>query len=158
PLRASSARASTRRPAAWRWAPRRDIAFSIATRSPSAMRRVRQRKGKLERSATEHTSDSFDPSSSISLFLLIHFLCFAGEGGVSIVEMLYNTSLLCLVGAGLQASHSPRRLLLYNTARGRPICELNFLSTVLSVQLNYRRLVAVLESKLHVFDTASLKI
>src|SRR5687767_1026758 len=41
--------------------------------------------------------------------------CFeSNEGGVSLVEMLFCTSLLCLVGAGEQPTFSPRRLRIYN--------------------------------------------
>lgn len=39
----------------------------------------------------------------------------ADEGGVSLVEMLYCTSLIALVGAGEQPAFSPRRLRIFNT-------------------------------------------
>jgi len=37
------------------------------------------------------------------------------EGGVSLFEMLYCTSLIALVGAGEQPAFSPRRLRIFNT-------------------------------------------
>ena len=43
-------------------------------------------------------------------------LCYEkSDGALSIVEMLYSTSLLAIVGAGEQPALSPRRLLLFNT-------------------------------------------
>lgn len=85
--------------------------------------------------------------------------CFeSNEGGASIVEMLFNTSLITLVGAGEQAALSPRRVRLCNTKLGRVICELSFVGTVLSVQLNRVRLVVGLESKLHVFDLKTMRM
>ncbi|KAJ1503820.1 autophagy protein [Coelomomyces lativittatus] len=37
-----------------------------------------------------------------------------GDGGIGIIEMLFNTSLIALVGAGEQPTHSPRRLQIMN--------------------------------------------
>ncbi len=88
-----------------------------------------------------------------------HFSNFTSdEGGAGIVEMLFNTSLVCLVGAGEQASYSPRRLRLWNTKLEKEICDLNFVHTVLNVKLNRSRLVAVLEAKIHLFDLKTMKI
>eukprot|EP01064_Diplonema_japonicum_P013842 TRINITY_DN21384_c0_g1_i1.p1 TRINITY_DN21384_c0_g1~~TRINITY_DN21384_c0_g1_i1.p1 ORF type:complete len:347 (+),score=27.04 TRINITY_DN21384_c0_g1_i1:149-1042(+) len=66
------------------------------------------------------------------------------------VSMLYRTSLLAIVGAG--ASHSPRQLHLFNTHEDRNICDISFQDTVLSVKLNKKRLVVILEKCLHIFD------
>lgn len=80
------------------------------------------------------------------------------EGGVSLVEMLFCTSLICLVGAGDQPTFSPRRLRIYNTKTSEYICELNFLSTVLNLRLSLARLICVLEHKIHIFDLKTMKI
>eukprot|EP00743_Colponemidia_sp_Colp-15_P006191 GILK01006657.1.p1 GENE.GILK01006657.1~~GILK01006657.1.p1 ORF type:complete len:397 (-),score=34.65 GILK01006657.1:89-1165(-) len=80
------------------------------------------------------------------------------RGGIGIVEMLYCTSLVALVGAGEQPTFSPRRLIVWNTAESKCICELNFLTSILSVRLNRRRLVVVLENKVHIFDLNSMKL
>ena len=61
--------------------------------------------------------------------------------------MLYTTSLLGLVGAGQQASLSPRRLQLFNTSESKVICELNFVTSILNVLMSKKRLVVVLERK-----------
>eukprot|EP01006_Ploeotia_vitrea_P006475 TRINITY_DN13230_c0_g1_i1.p1 TRINITY_DN13230_c0_g1~~TRINITY_DN13230_c0_g1_i1.p1 ORF type:complete len:365 (-),score=23.95 TRINITY_DN13230_c0_g1_i1:205-1299(-) len=80
------------------------------------------------------------------------------EGGMRIVTMLYCTSLLGIVGSGKEAFLSPRRLQLYNSSEEKSICELNFTDSILNVKLNKKRLVVVLETKLHIFDVTTMKV
>lgn len=72
--------------------------------------------------------------------------------------MLYSTSLLALVGAGQHASLSPRRLQLFNSSEAKVICELNFVSSILAVLMNRKRLLVALEQKLHLFDITTMKV
>ncbi|KAK6151530.1 hypothetical protein DH2020_014165 [Rehmannia glutinosa] len=60
-------------------------------------------------------------------------------GAFIIVEMLYRSSLLAIVGAGEQPSLSPRRLCLFNTINGTALRELNFLTSILAVRVNRKR-------------------
>ncbi|PPD88720.1 hypothetical protein GOBAR_DD14337 [Gossypium barbadense] len=70
-------------------------------------------------------------------------LCYdRAVGAFIIVEMLYSSSLLAIVGAGEQPSLSPRRLCLFNTTTGAPLREMNFLTSILAVRLNRKRLIA----------------
>ncbi|XP_038698620.1 autophagy-related protein 18b isoform X2 [Tripterygium wilfordii] len=86
-------------------------------------------------------------------------LCYErGIGAFVIVEMLYSSSLLAIVGAGEQPSLSPRRLCLFNTTTGSALRDLNFLTTILAVRLNQKRLVVVLEEKTYIYDSNSLAI
>lgn len=80
------------------------------------------------------------------------------EGASSIVEMLFCTSLVALVGAGDRPGSSPRRLQIVNTKRQSIICELTFPTTILAVKLNRRRLVVVLEEKIYVYDISNMKL
>ncbi|XP_062000096.1 autophagy-related protein 18b-like [Rosa rugosa] len=57
-------------------------------------------------------------------------------GAFAIVEMLFSSSLLAIVGAGEEPSLSPRRLCLFNTTIGTALRELNFLTSILSVRMN----------------------
>jgi len=72
-----------------------------------------------------------------------HFVTYthAADGGVSVCSMLYCTSLLALVGAGDHPAFSPRKLKVFNTKTQTSICELNFVSSVLAVQMNKKRWV-----------------
>ncbi|KAJ2159466.1 autophagy protein [Coemansia sp. RSA 552] len=85
--------------------------------------------------------------------------CYArAEGGIGVVEMLFCTSLVALVGSGDQPALSPRRLQIINTKRQSIICELTFPSTILAVKLNRRRLIAVLEDQIYVYDISNMKL
>ncbi|GAA5862905.1 hypothetical protein JCM8547_003616 [Rhodosporidiobolus lusitaniae] len=80
------------------------------------------------------------------------------DGATSIVEMLFCTSLVALVGAGDRPNSSTRRLQIVNTKRQSTICELTFPTTILAVKLNRRRLVVVLEEKIYVYDISNMKL
>ncbi|KAI0394565.1 WD40 repeat-like protein [Xylariaceae sp. FL0594] len=71
------------------------------------------------------------------------------EGNITIIEMLFSTSLVALV-------HSPRHLIIQNTKRGSIICELSFPSAVLAVRLNRKRLCVVLEDSMYLYDIANM--
>ncbi|KAJ2529634.1 autophagy protein, partial [Coemansia sp. RSA 1937] len=79
-------------------------------------------------------------------------------GGIGIVEMLFCTSLVALVGSGDQPTLSPRRLQIINTKRQSIICELTFPTSILAVKLNRRRLIAVLEEQIYVYDISNMKL
>ncbi|KAK9457279.1 WD40-repeat-containing domain protein [Dipodascopsis uninucleata] len=83
---------------------------------------------------------------------------FKADGGIAIVEMLFCTSLVALVGIGDQPALSPRRLHITNTKRQSTICELTFPTSVLAVKLNRRRLIAVLEEQIYVYDISNMKL
>ncbi|CAJ0843929.1 12003_t:CDS:2 [Entrophospora sp. SA101] len=80
------------------------------------------------------------------------------DGGIGIVEMLFCTSLVALVGAGEHPSFSPRRLQITNTKRQSTICELTFNTSILAVKLNRRRLIVVLEQTIFVYDISNMKL
>ncbi|KAL8502371.1 hypothetical protein ACS0TY_021495 [Phlomoides rotata] len=79
-------------------------------------------------------------------------------GAFIIVEMLYRSSLLAIVGAGEQPSLSPRRLCLFNTINGAALRELNFLTSILAVRVNRKRLIVVLKEHTYIYDVNTLEI
>nr|XP_011471071.1 PREDICTED: autophagy-related protein 18b isoform X3 [Fragaria vesca subsp. vesca] len=79
-------------------------------------------------------------------------------GAFVIVEMLFCSSLLAIVGAGEEPSLSPRRLCLFNKTTGTALRELNFLTSILAVRMNRKRLVVILQDKTYVYDINSLAI
>ncbi|UZJ57287.1 hypothetical protein CBS101457_006607 [Exobasidium rhododendri] len=81
------------------------------------------------------------------------------EGPCSIVEMLFCTSLVAIVGtADSQPSSSPRKLKIVNTKRQSTICELVFPTAVLGVRLNRRRLIVILEEEIYIYDISNMKL
>ncbi|PIL26856.1 hypothetical protein GSI_11036 [Ganoderma sinense ZZ0214-1] len=80
------------------------------------------------------------------------------DGARGIVEMLFCTSLLALVGAADQPQSSPRKLQIVNTKRQSMICELLFPSSILAVKLNRKTLVIVLEVEIYIYDISNMKL
>ncbi|XP_020523738.1 autophagy-related protein 18b isoform X2 [Amborella trichopoda] len=80
------------------------------------------------------------------------------NGAYGIVEMLYSTNFLAIVGAGEQPSLSPRRLCLFNTVTECALKELNFLTTILAVRVNRKRLIIVLQDRTYIYDSNSLAL
>lgn len=80
------------------------------------------------------------------------------DGGYSIVEMLFSTSLVALVGSGDSPHLSPRRLHLVNTKKSTTICEVTFPTTIVSVKLNRSRLVVMLKEQTYIYDIKTMKL
>ncbi|RPD61269.1 WD40 repeat-like protein [Lentinus tigrinus ALCF2SS1-6] len=80
------------------------------------------------------------------------------DGARGIVEMLFCTSLLALVGAADHPQSSPRKLQIVNTKRQSMICELPFPSSILAVKLNRKTPVIVLEVEIYIYDISNMKL
>ena len=80
----------------------------------------------------------------------------AFEGGVRLVEMLYRTNIVALVGTGDNTSYPRDRLILWDDIAHRPFGELGFKSDVLNFKLRKDRVVVVLEDKVYVYNFESL--
>ncbi|KAM6492800.1 WD40 repeat-like protein [Amanita muscaria] len=80
------------------------------------------------------------------------------DGARGIVEMLFCTSLLALVGAPDQPQSSPRKLQIVNTKRKSIICELLFPSSILAVKMNRKTLVIVLETEIYIYDISNMRL
>ncbi|KAF9930017.1 autophagy protein [Modicella reniformis] len=98
------------------------------------------------------------PEDSLSGSPRLHYLLSTASNSIGIVEMLFCTSLVAIVGAGDQPTSSPRRLQIINTKRNSTICELTFPTTILSVKLNRKRLIVVLEDQIYVYDISNMKL
>ncbi|KAI0695024.1 WD40 repeat-like protein [Cytidiella melzeri] len=80
------------------------------------------------------------------------------DGAKGIVEMLFCTSLIALVGAADHPQSSPRKLQIVNTKRQSMICELLFPSSILAVKLNRKTLVIVLEVEIYIYDISNMRL
>jgi len=88
-----------------------------------------------------------------------HSLCYENPlGAVSIVEMLFCSSIVAFVGTGEQPALSPRRMSVLNTSSGRTIQDIHFTTSVLAVHMNRQRLVVLLESKAFVYSVSNLTL
>ncbi|KAL5562049.1 hypothetical protein UlMin_031796 [Ulmus minor] len=102
-------------------------------------------------------------------------------GAFTIVEMLFSSSLLAIVGASEQPSLSPHRLCLFNTVTRTTLRELNFLTSSLAIRMNWKSyeicnsffsvenvihflklkncgLLVILHDKTYIYDIKSLTI
>lgn len=80
------------------------------------------------------------------------------DGSIGIVEMLFCSSLLAIVGTGEQNALSPRRLKIMNTKRQTIICELTFPTSILAIRMNRERLVVLLEEVIYIYDITNMRL
>jgi autophagy-related protein 18 len=101
------------------------------------------------------TPFGFSIFSTESLALLHEEAC----GPVALVEMLFRTSLVALVGgSSSQAPDSScRELTMWNTKQRCNICQLHFNAKIYGVKMNHRRTVVLLQQKIHIFDLKTMK-
>jgi len=78
--------------------------------------------------------------------------------GIGIVEMLFSTSLVAIVGTGEKMNSSQRRLLIANTKRNSTICELSFASSILAIKINRKSIVVVLEEFIYIYDIGNMHL
>lgn len=77
---------------------------------------------------------------------------------VGLIEMLYDTSLVAIVGLGEDLGSSPRKLKMVNSKRNSTICDLVFPSTVLNVKMSKKRLIVLLETQIYIYDISTMKL
>lgn len=75
-----------------------------------------------------------------------------------IVEMLFSTSLLAIVGLGENPNLSPRKLRIINTKNLTVICDLTFPDTILSVKMNKERLLVLSKEQIYIYDITNMKL
>ena len=74
------------------------------------------------------------------------------KGGIGIVEMLYNTNLLALVGGGKKPVHPPHILVLWDEKQGKEVGEIKLKNKIINVKLKENKIYIVTKEKIFLFD------
>ncbi|KAG9443342.1 hypothetical protein H6P81_014682 [Aristolochia fimbriata] len=80
------------------------------------------------------------------------------SAGFRIVEMLFRSNILALVGNGSSPQYPPNKVMIWDDHVNRCIGEFTFRSDVRGVKLRRDRLVIVLEHKIYVYNLTDLKL
>lgn len=80
------------------------------------------------------------------------------SGGFGIVEMLFRSNILALVGGGPSSKYPPNKVLIWDDHQGRCMGEFAFRSDVRGVRLKKDRIAVVLEHKIYVYNMIGLKL
>eukprot|EP01087_Luapelamoeba_hula_P016644 TRINITY_DN5131_c0_g1_i3.p1 TRINITY_DN5131_c0_g1~~TRINITY_DN5131_c0_g1_i3.p1 ORF type:complete len:379 (-),score=49.50 TRINITY_DN5131_c0_g1_i3:267-1403(-) len=80
------------------------------------------------------------------------------DGGIGIVELLYRTNILALVGGGPRPKFPPDLLVLWDDYRTTKLAELQFTSDIKSVRLTRDRIVVAVEGKVYIYQFADLAL
>lgn len=79
-------------------------------------------------------------------------------GGLGIVEMLFRTNLLAIVGGGTTPKYPPNKLVLWDDYQSKSVGELTFKCDIKAVKLRKSKLLVVLDNKIYLYELHDLKL
>jgi WD40 repeat protein len=80
------------------------------------------------------------------------------HGGIGIIEMLFRSNILALVGGGLNPRHPTNKVMIWDDHQCRSIGEISFKSEVLAVRLRRDLVVVVVEKTIYSYNFRDLKL
>lgn len=80
------------------------------------------------------------------------------DGGASIFEVLFSSSLAAHVPAGEGASSSQRVVRIFNIRRNKEITRMSYSSSVLACKMNRKTLVVVIETAIYIYDITNMHL
>jgi WD40 repeat protein len=79
------------------------------------------------------------------------------NGGIGIIEMLYKSNILGLVGGGTYPKFNKNKLIIWDDIQCKEIAELKFTSNVINIKLKKDRIFSICENKIFIFDFKTYK-
>lgn len=80
------------------------------------------------------------------------------SGGIRVVEMLFKSNILALVGGGEIPRYPPNKVIMWDDHQGRAIGEIACKGVVRSVKLRRDRIGVALDNKVLVYDLSNLRL
>ena len=80
------------------------------------------------------------------------------NGGIGLIEMLYRSNIVALIGGGKSPRYSSNKLVLWDDHKQKEISEMRFMSSVKNVKMKKDRIFAVTEDKIYVFNFNTLEL
>ena len=74
------------------------------------------------------------------------------EGGIGIVEMLYRSNILALVGGGKCPKYNKSKVIIWDDFQSKVISELKFTSSIKNVKLKKDKIIVVCEKRIFIFN------
>ena len=80
------------------------------------------------------------------------------NGGIGVVEMLYKSNFLALMGGGRVPKYSKNKLIIWDDHENKVISELKFTTSIMNVKLKKDLLIVVCQKRIYVFDFNTYEI
>ena len=74
------------------------------------------------------------------------------NGGIGVVEMLYNSNFLALMGGGRVPKYSKNKLVIWDDNEDKIITDLKFTTSIINIKLKKDFLFVVCQKRIYVFD------
>jgi hypothetical protein len=74
------------------------------------------------------------------------------NGGIGVVEMLYKSNFLALMGGGRVPKYGKNKLIIWDDHENKVISELKFTTTIINIKLKKDLLFVVCQKRIYVFD------